>query len=144
MKLADFEPDHVRRAAGFQKDAEKLLRSNRNLIQREVFENTSWTDDQLTGLGMMLPMSDMDRDVIEKMRDTNDRNSADETAILIYTTAMLDSVLNLVADDLDSLAVKWQALQERHNTHDDIHPVEDGSEDDGWVLSTTYVFRDLS
>jgi len=143
MKLADIEPDHVRRAAGFQKDAERLLGSNRDLIQREVFENTSWTDDQLTGLGMMLPMSDMDRDVIERMRDTNDRNSADETAILIYTTAMLDSVLNLVADDLDTLAVKWQALQERHNTHDDIHPVEDGSEDDGWVLSTAYVFRDL-
>lgn len=143
MNISSYSPDHAKRASSFQKEAEVLLGSNRNLITTEVFESASWTDDTLSGIAAMLPMSFLDQQDLSKMRDTNDRGSADETAIIIYTTAALHSVLDQVASQLDSLAKKWKSLEEKHNTHDDIHPDEAGTEDDAWVLGTAYVFRDL-
>lgn len=144
MNISNYSPDHAIRASGFQKEAQALLRSNRDLIAKEVFESASWTDDTLAGFASMLPMSAMDQLDLASMRDTNDCNSADETAIIVYTSATLHSVLDQVANELDALAKKWQSLEEKHNTHDDIHPDEEGTEDDAWVLSTAYVFRDLA
>lgn len=143
MNVSNYSPDHAKRASGFQKEAEALLRSNRDLITREVFESASWTDDTLAGFASMLPMSALDQQDLARMRDTNDRDSAEETAIIVYTSATLHSILDQVAGQLDILAKKWQSMEKKHNTHDDIHPDEEGTEDDAWVLSTAYVFRDL-
>jgi len=141
MGIEEYTPDHANHATEFMDWVTSLFMNNPSIIFFKVEDQASEMIEVFTRLQKQHPEGGQEELFLSALINVEDRDSADKTIIIVEADARMATILDEVADQLDSQALSFYTFQDKQDSRNDVYQMEDGIEDDGWKLFSVFIFQ---